>query len=223
VTKRRRASRYVDNWSPFLAEDYSFCEFPAGARVVDIGFGEGTQMRAAAVSGCRMFGVEYDAARAARAAAAGLTVCRASAERLPFAEASFDGVICKVVLLLTDEARSIAEIARVLRPGGTARISYHGPGYSLRYIVEDPDWRRKVYGVRTLVNTAVYRLTGRRLPGFVGDTLFQTTARLQRYYAACGLELVQEHPSRRWRGVPVFIYHTVRKRGLGRVILDAAA
>ena len=67
---------------------------------------------AAERAGCRTFGIEYDPELAARAKANGLTVCQASSEHLPFADASLDGVICKVVILLTDEAQSIAEIAR---------------------------------------------------------------------------------------------------------------
>jgi SAM-dependent methyltransferase len=201
----------VEDWSAFVARDYAFDAFPSGSRVLDVGFGRGMQMRALAARGCRPLGIEYDPALAVAGARDGLTVCRASSEQLPFADASLDGVVCKVVILLTDEARSVAEVARVLRRGGTARISYHGIGYSLRYLMVDPNWKRKIYALRTIVNTAVYRLTGRRLPGFLGDTLFQTTRRLQRYYRLCGLELIVEHPSRRFAGAPVFIYHTVRK------------
>ena len=201
----------AEDWSPFVAAGYSFTDFPPGSRVLDIGFGNGWQMRGAALAGCRVFGVEYDATLAGRARAEGLAVCQASSEQLPFADASLDGVICKVVILLTDEARSIAEIARVLRPGGIARVSYHGAGYSLRYLFDGPGWKRRVYGARTMVNTIVYRLIGRRLPGFLGDTLLQTSARLRRYYRRRGLELIEEHPSPSYAGAPVFIYHTLRK------------
>jgi SAM-dependent methyltransferase len=200
-----------EDWSPFVAAGYSFTDFPPGSRVLDIGFGNGWQMRGAAMAGCRAFGVEYDAALAGRARVSGLAVCQASSEQLPFADASLDGVICKVVILLTDEAKSIAEIARVLRAGGIARVSFHGAGYSLRYLFAGPGWKRRLYAARTMVNTVVYRLLRRRLPGFLGDTLLQTSARLRRYYRQCGLELVEEHPSPRYAGAPVFIYHTVRK------------
>jgi SAM-dependent methyltransferase len=201
----------AEDWSSFVAADYAFDLFPCGSRVLDIGFGRGMQMRALAARGCQTLGIEYDPALAGAGARDGLAVCRASCEQLPFADASLDGVVCKVVILLTDEAKSVAEVARVLRPGGTARISYHGVGYSLRYLLIDPNWRRKIYALRTMANTAVYRLTGRRLPGFLGDTLFQTSRRLQRYYRRCGLELIEDHPSPRFAGAPVFIYHTVRK------------
>ena len=66
-------------------------------------------------------------------------------------------------------------------------------------------------GARALVNTAVYRLTGRRLPGFLCDTVNQSSRRLQQYYRRSGLELVAEHPSPQFAGAPVFIYHTIRR------------
>ena len=206
----------AEDWSSFVATDYAFDVFPRGSRVLDIGLGRGMQMRALTAKGCRSFGIEYDPALAAAGARDGLAVCRASSEQLPFADAALDGVVCKVVILLTDEEKSVAEVGRVLRPGGTARISYHGVGYSLRYLLADPNWKRKVYALRTIANTVAYRSTGRRLPGFLGDTLFQTTRRLERYYRRFGLELVEEHPAPRYAGAPVFIYHTVKKVVAGR-------
>jgi hypothetical protein len=68
-----------------------------------------------------------------------------------------------------------------------------------------------LYAARVIVNTLVYRLTGSRLPGFWGDTLFQSERRLRRYYAAAGLELVDQPYSARFGGAPVFIYHELRR------------
>jgi SAM-dependent methyltransferase len=198
-------------WNGYLATDFRFASFAAGARVLDVGFGHGEQMKHVIRGGGCAFGVEFDCALAREGRAAGLRVCRAAAERLPFASASFDGLICKVVIPYTDEASAVAEIARVLRPGGLAHVSYHGLGYSLRYLLTDRDWKRRVYGARTIANTLVYRSSGRRLPGFWGDTIFQSPRRLLAYYRRSGLELVKMHPSGRFAGAPVFIYHTLRR------------
>ena len=199
-------------WPGYVLPDaaFDFADFPPGARVLDIGFGEGEQMHGLRARGCRAVGVEFDPALAGRGRADGLSVVRASGDALPFASATFDGIVCKVVIPYTDEARAVAEIARVLRPGGTARVSFHGLGYKLRYLLAQPDWRRRVYGARVIANTAWYALTGRRLPGFWGDTLYQSERRLERYYARAGLEVVPTR-SRRFLGAPVFIYHTLRK------------
>ncbi len=204
-------AKMASEWTGFIAPDFSFTAYPPGARVLDVGFGGGEQMRQLAARGCRALGIEYDSGLAARGGASGLAICRAAAERLPVRTASLDGLICKVVIPYTDEAGAVAEIARVLAPGGTARLSYHGLGYSLRYLLADRNWKRRVYGLRTIANTLVYRVTGRRLPGFWGDTIYQATRRLRRYYAAAGLTLVEAHPAATFAGAPVFIYHVVRK------------
>jgi SAM-dependent methyltransferase len=198
-------------WAGYIASEFRFASFPAGARVLDVGFGHGEQMRHVTRGGGQAFGIEYDPTLLRQGRAAGLRVCRAAAERLPFASASFDGLICKVVVPYTDEAMAVAEIARVLRSGGVAQVSYHGLGYSLRYLLTDANWKRRVYGGRTIVNTLVYRATGRRLPGFWGDTIFQSGGRLLAYYRQSGLELVGSHPSGRFARAPVFIYHTLRR------------
>jgi SAM-dependent methyltransferase len=198
------------SWSEYVARDYVFADFAPGSRVLDIGFGCGRQMQGVQRAGAHAFGVEYDHQLAVRAQAAGLAVCRASSEQLPIGTGAVDGVICKVVILLTDEARSVAEIGRVLRPGGVAHLVFHGVGYSMRYLVHG-GWRQRVYAARTILNTWVYRRTGRRLPGFWGDTLYQSTRRLHRYYRRAGLELTYVHPSPTYAAAPVFIYHTLRK------------
>jgi SAM-dependent methyltransferase len=199
------------DWPGYIVRDFSFAGFPRGARVLDIGFGGGDQMRELLARGCRAIGVEFDAALARAGRAAGLTICRAAAEALPFASGAFDGVVCKVVIPYTDEARAVAEIARVLRPGGVARVSFHGLGYSLRYFLTDRDWKRRLYAARVMANTLLYTLMGRRLPGFWGDTIYQSERRLRRYYQRTGLEITPT-PAPRFVGAPVFIYHALRKR-----------
>jgi SAM-dependent methyltransferase len=199
----------VTGWGKYVAQRYVFADFPPGSLVLDVGFGHGEELRTVLERGSRVVGIEYDRVLAVAGRAAGLTVCRAAAEHLPFRSASFDGVICKVVIPYTDEAKAVAEIARVLRPGGIGRISYHGLGYFLRYLLTDP--KHSIYAARSIVNSQVYRLTGQRLPGFWGDTLYQAGSPLRRYYRRAGLDLIREHPSRHFAGAPVFIYHTVRR------------
>ena len=198
-------------WQRYILDDFDFADFPPGSFVLDIGFGEGDQMRALRERRCRAFGVEFDRHLALHGRADGLRVCRASGDDLPFRTGTFHGVVCKVVIPYTDEARAIGEIARVLRPGGVARVSFHGLGYNLGYLLGQSDWKKRAYGARVITNTALYTLTGRRLPGFWGDTLYQSERRLRRYYAQVGLEAVAT-PAPRFLAAPVFIYHTLRKR-----------
>jgi SAM-dependent methyltransferase len=60
---------------------------------------------------------------------------RAAAEELPFADASFDTAVSTLVLCtVSDPQRAVAEVARVLRPGG--RLLF------LEHVSAEPGWRR---------------------------------------------------------------------------------
>jgi ubiquinone/menaquinone biosynthesis C-methylase UbiE len=53
-------------------------------------------------------------------------VVRAAAEELPFEDGSFDTAVCTLVLCtVSDPTRALAEIARVLRPGGQLLFLEH--------------------------------------------------------------------------------------------------
>jgi SAM-dependent methyltransferase len=198
-------------WDTYHNERFTFDRFDTGARVLDVGFGDGDQMRSLVKKGCDVWGVDYSQDSVNTARATGLQVSQGVAESLPFPAAHFDGVICKVVVPYTDESRAVAEWARVLKPNGVALVSYHGAGYYLRYVLKGEDWKGRVYGSRSIVNSWVYRMSGQRLPGFMGDTIYQSEARLQRYYARGRLLLEDRMLGPTYAGFPVFIYHTLRR------------
>lgn len=97
----------------------------AGARLLDVGCGDGALVYAAAARGAEATGLDPDpamlAAARSRATNAGLaaTFLEGRAERLPFPDASFDVVASITVLcFVSDAAGAVREMARVLRPGG---------------------------------------------------------------------------------------------------------
>src|SRR5215471_7687143 len=96
-------------WVGYIDESFPFDDFPAGSRVLDVGFGGGDQMRRLRVRGYRTLGLELDPELASRGRQNGLAVCRARAEQLPVRSATMDGVVCKVVIPYTDESRAVAE------------------------------------------------------------------------------------------------------------------
>ena len=107
---------------------------PVGSTVVDIGCGAGTDLLVAARRtgpNGRAIGVDMTEAmrrRAARGAAdAGIEnvdVREGDATRLPLDDGSVDVVISNGVLnLVPEKKRAIAEMARVLRPGGRLQIA----------------------------------------------------------------------------------------------------
>ncbi|MBI4628877.1 MAG: methyltransferase domain-containing protein [Candidatus Rokubacteria bacterium] len=71
----------------------------------------------------------------------------AGAERLPFADAAFDAVVATLVLCtVSDPARALVEIRRVLRPGGELRFLEHVRAASPRWArfqdIMTPLWQR---------------------------------------------------------------------------------
>lgn len=104
------------------------------ARLLDVGASHGLITLALAERSASAVGVDVD--RAGIAAAAGETglasFAIASGMELPFADASFDVVICNHIYEhVPDAPRMMAEIARVLRPGGTC---YFAGGHRLQLI-----------------------------------------------------------------------------------------
>ena len=96
----------------------------AAARVIDVGCGDGRHIVEAARRGCYAVGLDYDAVELRRAreriGSHRVDLVVGDASRLPFRDAAFDAVICTETLEhLPDDAGAIAEIARLLRPGGT--------------------------------------------------------------------------------------------------------
>lgn len=100
-----------------------------GQKALDVGCGTGTLLLHLSVRQpqATFFGVDADstalaiAERKAAAAGAKLSLTVASAMRLPFADAAFDAVTTSLLLhhLTTPQKRAaLAEIRRVLRPGG---------------------------------------------------------------------------------------------------------
>lgn len=117
-----------------VGNPHAIGRIPAGAIVVDIGCGAGTDVLLAArrtgPQG-RAIGVDMTESMRQRASegavACGLEnveIRNGDATRLPIDDRSVDVVISNGVLnLVPDKARAVAEIARVLKPGGRAQIA----------------------------------------------------------------------------------------------------
>jgi SAM-dependent methyltransferase len=114
----------------------------AGRRILDLGSGMGGASVALALAGAAPLAFEYNRAycditrlRAARYDL-GLPIVNGTGERLPFAGSSFDLAICwDVVEHVQDPEQLLADLARVLRPGGRALLTVIN-----RYAFRDPHY-----------------------------------------------------------------------------------
>lgn len=121
-------------------------------RVLEVGCGNGANFHRYPPEVSELVGVDPDpfmVERARRRAAQldrKIEVLEAPAEELPFADASFDAAVSTLVLCSVDDpAKALAEIWRVLKPGGELRFFEHvrypdGPLGALQDIVT-PVWR----------------------------------------------------------------------------------
>lgn len=92
-----------------------------------------------------------------------IKVDNASAESLPYPDASFDCVLCMGVFMFTRQQKALEEFHRVLRPGGQLVLTVNGLGYFIMK-AKDGILFSKVkeirYGLSGIINTLLKWATG---------------------------------------------------------------
>jgi SAM-dependent methyltransferase len=108
---------------------------PAGARILDAGCGSGRMLDELRPRG-GVIGVDANADAVAATRRRGHLAWQGNIERMPFADASFDLVTCLDVLEHTsDDRRTLRELRRVTRPGGTLVVTV--PAYQALWSAHD--------------------------------------------------------------------------------------
>jgi ubiquinone/menaquinone biosynthesis C-methylase UbiE len=162
-------------------------------RVIEIGCGEGRAFELYPARVESVLAVEPDptaraaAAERARSAPVAVEVVAGVAERLPAADGAFDAAVAVWVLCsVPDPAAALAEITRVLAPGGELRVYEHvsaaSPAFRLvQRTLDAAYWTRALGGCRTTRDTeAAIRAAGFEFTaldrGFHSSSLLTITA-----------------------------------------------
>ncbi|MGH9406069.1 MAG: class I SAM-dependent methyltransferase [Terriglobia bacterium] len=169
------------------------------ARIIDVGCGNGASLRLAGACSCRLcVGVDIDleALRDAKLRMPWAHFVMAAGERLPFKDAAFDHLICRVGLVLMPIRPCLAEMNRVLEPGGTASLNMHDVRFAakdLARVVPLLSGRALAGRLWAIVNGLAFVVTGTnyRLPkarGLNGWETWQTRGSMRRALRRFGFE-----------------------------------
>jgi ubiquinone/menaquinone biosynthesis C-methylase UbiE len=170
VTRLQHVFERYDRWASSYDESPLRPAFEAGhtavlrtmgrlsvrpGRILDVGCGTGLLLRRVSLMfpGATLVGLDVSAgmlAAAGRAtASARVMLVQAGAERLPFADATFDVVLATMsVRHWSDEAAGLAEIGRVLAPGGLFGLADVPTGTRL----DGPMWRWRLRRTAVVVS-----------------------------------------------------------------------
>jgi ubiquinone/menaquinone biosynthesis C-methylase UbiE len=149
-------------------------------RVLDLGCGSGVDLASWGVTASdQVTGLDIDAQRLALAKVRfpNRTYQQGTGEYLPFEEESFDRVISTVALPYMNIQKTLAEIHRVLVPGGGLSLSLHLPSFTIAELLHHafPKPVPTLFRLYVMANGLLFHCTGRTVGFLKGRTeSFQT-------------------------------------------------
>ncbi len=172
-------------------------------RILDVGCGAGQEILPF-LEKTKAFCVGIDAAndlgKVARKVFSGkdydkrFAFIRSFGEKMPFADASFDVILCRVALPYMNNRETIAEIARVLSKNGVFLLKTHAPPFyfgMIRERIKTLSARQIAYPLICLAGGAFHSLTGTQLQkGFWrGKEVYQTRRFIEKECARNDLKI----------------------------------
>jgi SAM-dependent methyltransferase len=209
----------------------SFCEAAGlgpGTRVLDVGCGAGQTLRALGDRGpAERTGLDINpealalGTRLLGPSDRGVRFVRATADALPFRDATFTHVVCRVALNYMPQRPALGEMVRVLRPGGFLYCRVEGPGFDLMLLRQRRGGNRRALGhLRNLAWGCALSATGWQ-PSPRGrllawDRAFATSRRLRKTLRP-RCDLVRADVTGRYLGLPLGVELVATKRSDDRV------
>jgi ubiquinone/menaquinone biosynthesis C-methylase UbiE len=140
-------------------------------RVLDLGCGSGRDLASWGVTAADdVTGLDIDDSRLfiAKERFPSRSYLQGTGECLPFDDASFDRVVSDVALPYMNIQKALAEISRVLVPGGDLSLSLHLPSFTLAELLHKaiPKPIPTVFRLYVMANGLAFHLTGKTV-GFV--------------------------------------------------------
>ena len=163
---------------------------PIDSRVLDVGCGAG-QTLIAAYGQQLTFGIDIDlsALRLGKTLTKNVAFVCSQAEALPFRSGEFELVTARVSLAYTDIRKSLREIRRVLKPGGSLWMTLHP--FSIPWEqMKGSGWKGKLFFAYILLNSGLFHLTQRQLQWFGKYESFQTESGIRRALQRCGFRQI---------------------------------
>lgn len=157
-------------------------------RILDVGCGMGQTLIALKLpSDVEAVGIDPDTAAiemGKRLVPPNITLLCASGEKLPFPDASFDLVFCRVSLPYMRIDKALREIRRVLRPGGDVWFTLHPASMTTKKLIIA--LKQVLLALYVLMNGSLFNLIGFQIPGRRQET-FQTPGGIRRALGRAGM------------------------------------
>jgi SAM-dependent methyltransferase len=139
--RHRGYHRLIDELELDLIRRYG-----TGKDIFEAGCGTGLLLREAAEFARTAVGLDLSRGMLTPARGRGLRVVQGSITHVPLPSASFDLVYCmKVLAHIPPIERAVAELARLVRPGGHLLLEFYNP-FSLRYLAKRLGGPGRIHG-----------------------------------------------------------------------------